>query len=87
MRSSSARMKLQIDLKSTFAGLVVGLLAAFTLGASTGRGIAQIGRFQLAGTHSHCLLIDTASGKVWRGYFAADAGVTDGDFFKPKLSE
>jgi hypothetical protein len=53
-------MKMHIDLKSALLGLVFGLLAALSLGASGGHGIAQIGRFQLAGTHAHALLVDTA---------------------------
>lgn len=78
-------MKTQIDLKSATIGLLAGILLTVTMGAAA-KVTGPVGRYQIAGTHSHAFVMDTSTGQVWRGYFpAAGGGSTDGDFLKPKL--
>ncbi len=55
------------------------------LGA-TYSGIA-IGRFQVAGTASHGLVVDTATGQVWSSYLPQNGGKNDQNFFSPKLTD
>lgn len=45
---------------------------------------AIVSRYQITGTHSHALVIDTMTGQVWRGFFPPGSGNTDGDFLSPK---
>lgn len=78
-------MKNHIHLKSAVIGLLAGILLTLTMGAAA-KVTGPVGRFQITGTHSHALVIDTSTGQVWRGYFpAAGGGNTDGDFLQPKL--
>jgi hypothetical protein len=78
-------MKTKIDIKSAFIGLGVGILVAVGVAAASSSG--SVGRYQIAGTGNHGLIIDTVTGQVWRGYFSSDLGNTDGDFFAPKNNE
>ena len=75
-------MKIQFDLKSALVGVLAGVIVTLTMGAAVN---GPTGRFQIAGIHSHALVIDTATGQVWRGFFPTGSGNTDGDFLKPKL--
>jgi len=77
-------MKTQFDLKSALAGVLAGVIVTLTIGAA-GKANGPTGRFQIAGTHSHALVIDTATGQVWKGFFPTGSGNTDGDFLQPKL--
>jgi hypothetical protein len=56
-----------------------------TLGIAAAASPGSVGRYQIAGTGNHGLIIDTATGQVWRGYFPANSGNTDGDFFTVKM--
>ena len=56
-----------------------------TVGAVYPQG--TIGRFQIAGTASHGLVLDTATGQVWSTYLAQGGGKNDRTFFAPKLSD
>jgi hypothetical protein len=78
-------MNTKIDIKSALIGLAVGALV--TLGIAAASSPGSVGRYQIAGTGNHGLIIDTATGQVWRGYFPSNNGNTDGDFFTPKMGE
>ena len=78
-------MNKQLDTKSALIGLGVGVLV--TLGIAAASSPGTVGRYQIAGTANHGLIIDTATGQVWRGYFESHAGHTDGEFFAPKIGE
>jgi hypothetical protein len=78
-------MNTKIDIKSAIIGLGVGVLV--TLGIAAASSPSAVGRYQIAGTSNHGLIIDTATGQVWRGYFLSHEGGTDADFFKPKFGE
>jgi hypothetical protein len=56
------------------------------LGASSPT-TGAVGRYQIAGTATHGMVIDTATGKVWRPHLPANPGISDGDFFDPKAGE
>lgn len=76
-------MKTSIDIRSALIGLAIGVLVTLAIAATSSPG--SIGRYQIAGTGNHGLIIDTATGQVWRGYFPSNGGQTDGDFFSPKI--
>lgn len=78
-------MKTQIDLKSALFGLGVGILIALGVAATSSRDAN--GRYQIAGTGNHGLVIDTATGQVWTGYFPSNEGKTDADFLQPKIDK
>jgi hypothetical protein len=79
-------MKTQIDIKSALFGLGVGVLVTFVIGAASPPGPA-IGRYQIAGTAGHGLVLDTATGEVWSGFFPSDRGATGPGFMEPKNGE
>jgi hypothetical protein len=70
-----------IDMRSALLGLGLGVLV--TLGVAATSSSTPVGRYQVAGTSNHGLIIDTATGRVWSGYFSSLQGKTDGDFFEP----
>ncbi len=78
-------MNIRIDIKSALFGLGVGILIALGVAAASSPG--TVGRYQLASTGNHGLVIDTATGRVWSAYFASNEGKTDEDFFKAKTGE
>jgi hypothetical protein len=78
-------MNTKIDLKSAMFGLGLGVLVAFGIAATSSRDAN--GRYQIAGTGNHGLIIDTATGQVWTGYFSSSEANTDPDFFQPKISD
>ena len=77
-------MKTRFDLMSALIGIVAGVIVTLTLGAAA-KVNGPTGRFHITGTHSHALVIDTATGQVWRGLFPPGSGNTDGDFLNTKL--
>jgi hypothetical protein len=79
-------MNKRIDLKSAVAGLAIGLTIMLATGAATPKPTA-IGRFQISGTASHAVVIDTATGQVWSAFLQQNAGKTDGDFWQAKVGE
>lgn len=81
---SSARtyMNAKLDLKSLLTGLFLGVTVTVAVAAASSHG--TVGRYQISGTGNHGLLLDTATGQVWTGYFPTMGGKTDGDFFTPK---
>jgi hypothetical protein len=52
----------KIDIKSTLLGLGLGVLATIAVAASTLPG--PVGRFQIADTANHGLVLETATGQV-----------------------
>jgi hypothetical protein len=78
-------MKNKVHLKTLLVGILTGIGLTFTLGASLRETSGPVGRFQIAGTHSHALVVDTKTGQVWRGFFPTGNGNNDSDFLKPKL--
>lgn len=78
-------MNTKLDIKSALIGLCIGIIVMLSLAATNSPG--PVGRYQIAGTGNHGLLVDTATGQVWRGYFISSGGSTDGDFFTPKIAE
>lgn len=76
-------MNTKIDIKSALFGLSIGVVVA--LGIAAASSPSTIGRYQIAGTGNQGLVLDTATGQVWSGYFPPDRGKTDGDFFQPKI--
>lgn len=77
-------MNTKIDLKSAWIGLLFGVLVTVAVGAAASPGGA--GRYQIGGTGTHGLVLDTATGQVWTMFFNPSGGRTDGDaFFQPKV--
>lgn len=74
-----------LDTKSALIGLLLGILAAVTIAASSSAGNA--GRYQVAGTGSHAVIIDTATGQAWSTFLSSAGGRTDGNFYQPKSDE
>ena len=80
-----SNMNMRIDIKSSLLGLTLGILVMVAVGASSGSG--SIGRYQIAGTANHGLVLDTVTGQVWSAFFLPNEGKTDPDYFQPKLGE
>lgn len=78
-------MNTKIDIKSAVVGFGVGVLVMLSVAASSWSG--PVGRYQIAGTGNHGLILDTMNGQVWSGYFAPTEGKTDADFFHAKIGE
>ena len=78
-------MKITIDLRSALIGLVAGVLLMFTLGAAGNSGIDGNPRYQVAGTHSHAVIVNTATGQAWSAFMSPNSGPTDPDFKAAKL--
>lgn len=78
-------MNTRIDIKSALFGLGIGVLV--TLGIAAASSPGSIGRYQVAGTGNHGLIVDTATGQIWSGYFPSSGGKTEADFFQPKGGE
>ena len=76
-------MNTKIEMKSALIGLLLGVLGTAAIAATSSSG--QTGRYQIAGTGNHGLIIDTATGQVWSGYFPSNEGKTDANFFQPKI--
>ena len=75
-----------IDIKSALIGLCLGVTAMLALGASSPTS-GPVGRYQIAGTTTYGLVIDTATGQVWRAHLPANPSISDVDFFKSKAGE
>ncbi len=62
-------MKINIDLKSTFLGLIAGAGILFTLGAD--KSSSDPGRYQISTGQSMAIIVDTSTGQAW-GYYPAN---------------
>jgi len=77
-------MKTQLNFKSVFCGLLIGVLATLAIGA--GVATNETGRFQAVIGSNIGLLVDTQTGKVWTKCWPTTAELkTDADFSEPKL--
>ena len=72
----------KLDLKSALLGLIAGVVIMVALGAAPS--IGPVGRYQVAGTASHAIIVDTQTGKAWTAFFQQHGGNTDADFKAPK---
>jgi len=72
-------MNTRIDIKSALLGLALGVLATVAIAASTSSG--AVGRYQIAGTANHGLVLDTVTGQVWSAFFLPNEGKTDPAYF------
>jgi hypothetical protein len=81
----TAPMNHSIDTKSALIGLCVGITAMLALGASSPT-TRPVGRYQIGGTATHGLVIDTATGQVWTQYLQPDC-IRDSSFHGPKTEE
>lgn len=78
-------MKTEIDVKSALIGLFVGMAAMLAIGSSSSS--PMIGRYQVGGTASQALVIDTVTGQVWTKFTPSGSGTSDNDFALPKFGE
>jgi hypothetical protein len=78
-------MNTKIDIKSAMLGLVFGILVTLVVAAASSPG--PVGRYQIAGTAAHGLVLDTATGQAWSAFLPTAQGKTDADFYQPKLGE
>lgn len=78
-------MNTKLDTKSTLLGLLLGVLATVAIAAASSSG--QTGRYQVAGTGSHAVIVDTATGQAWSTFLSPSGGRSDGDFYRPKGDE
>jgi hypothetical protein len=74
----------KFDVKSLAIGVIAGAVLTLALGADAGRDL-RTGRFQVHGTASHAVILDTATGQVWSKFMSQNGGTSDGDFANPKL--
>jgi hypothetical protein len=74
-----------IDIKSALLGLIIGVLVTLGVGASRSE-LTGIRRYQIGGTHSHGLVIDTVTGQVWQEFLPPGSGSSDPDFAKIKTN-
>jgi hypothetical protein len=75
-------MNNKIDIKSALIGLLLGILATVTIAATSSSG--QTGRFQVAGTGSHAVIVDTSTGQAWSTFLSSGGGRTDALFYHQK---
>lgn len=75
-------MNAKLDFKSALIGLLVGVLATMAIAATSPPG--QAGRYQVTGTGSHAVILDTATGQAWSTFLSPAGGRTDGDFYQSK---
>jgi len=75
---------MKIDFRSALLGLGAGVVGVLVVGAASPTG--PVGRYQITGTTSHALVVDTVTGEVWHGFYPPDRGATSPDFMKPKNS-
>jgi hypothetical protein len=71
-------MNTKIDIKSAGLGLGIGILVMLGVAATSSRD---------ANGGNHGLVIDTATGQVWTGYFSSTEGNTDADFLRAKIDD
>lgn len=58
-------MKLNIDLRSAFVGVILAVVLLLSLGATRGR-ICRHGRYQLILTDNYAFIFDSTRGQVWQ---------------------
>ena len=65
-------MNTKIDVKSALIGLLLGVLVTVAIAAASSP--SQAGRYQVAGTGSYGLVLDTVTGQVWSMFFSSSGG-------------
>ena len=78
-------MKTKIHINSALIGLGAGVLIMVGIGAASSPGSA--GRYQIAGTGNHGMVLDTATGQVWSTFLSSAGGKSDKDFYEPKIGQ
>jgi hypothetical protein len=71
--------EIQIDMKSMLCGLILGVVAMFTLGADSSSS-NQVGRYQISSGAGFTDMLDTKTGQAWV-YFAPARNRDDANFF------
>ncbi len=77
-------MKTKLEINSALIGLGIGVFVTLGLAAASSPG--PVGRYQIGGTSSHGLVVDTVTGQVWEKYLPQNEGHSDADFSKPKFA-
>jgi len=77
-------MKMNLELKSLFVGVIITVLLTLALGA-TKESFLRVGRFHIEVDHNHVFVLDSITGQVWEKYLLPDRGTTSKDFAEPKL--
>jgi hypothetical protein len=77
-------MKTQLDFKSALLGLAIGIVIMVGIGAASS---GSAGRYQIAGTANHGLVLDTITGQVWSTFLSSSGGRTGQDFYEPKIGQ
>ncbi|HZR17436.1 MAG TPA: hypothetical protein VFE51_08920 [Verrucomicrobiae bacterium] len=77
-------MRLKFDFRSGLLGLCGGLLATLVIAGTNSP--APVGKYQVSGSASFFVIVDTTTGQAWLGNFhdAANTKATDPDFFQAK---
>jgi hypothetical protein len=82
-------MKPKIDLKSCLIGVLLGIAAMLVVAAESPPQSNQVERYQITGSLSYFMILDTKTGKVWTQNLPSNSnhGVPrdpDADFFTAK---
>jgi hypothetical protein len=77
MDTNSRRTNLRVSV-----GLIAGVVLMFTLGASIGSGVVTGGQYQVAGTATHAVIINTQTGQAWTASLSSQS--VDAAFSGPK---
>ena len=83
-RIKYAFMKTNLDIKSALIGLGFGVMIMVGIGAASS---GSAGRYQIASTPNHGLVLDTATGQVWSTFLSSSGGRADRDFYEPKIGQ
>ncbi len=78
-------MKTQIDIKSALMGFLAGMGGMLALAVSSST--PAVGRYQVGGTASQALVVDTVTGREWTRFTPSGQGTSDNDFALPKHSD
>jgi hypothetical protein len=79
-------MNTKFDLKSALCGLLGGVLATLVIGA--GEASNPAGRYQVSGTQTGGIILDTKTGQAWAFSPVTSAQIrNDADFFQPKVDK
>lgn len=57
-------MKINIDLKSLFLGLLAGVVVMLVVAAQSPQ-TNGVGRYQITGSLNYFMIVDTQTGRVW----------------------
>ena len=80
-------MNTKIDPKSALIGLAAGVLVMLSIAAAPAPASGPAGRYQIAGTASHGMILDTATGQAWSTFLSSSGGRADSNFYQPKAGQ